>query len=523
MRAAVRPLTTDYKNKLTALVNSFGAIADRSNSGKAGKTMAEAYNYFAGLAPQTGGGASNYKEKTDYTGNTSGTAASNAIYALSGNALNSLKGTPYNSPVASGSCAKNFIIYISNGAAQDSASDTKDAKDWLTAAAAAAGITGATTTIPISPSGSQDNVADEWARFMHNSNLGVVTYTVDVNKVTTGQGPGWTALLKSMASVSTGKYFDVSSGVDGSEISAALGDIFSEIQAVNSVFASVSLPVSVSTQGTYLNHIYVGMFRPDENAFPRWAGNLKQYKLGLNTNNQLETEDANGNNAINSSTGFITDVRAVTGHPRSWTRTGRSSPRGAVLRSPIPMPPITLTAPSWRRAGRATNCAAPTTRTVKTCAAASCTAMIDFNNTNVTQTMLGAANTTERDTLINWEKGLDVPTDAYAVGDENNNGVTLTEMRPSAHGDVVHSRPVAINFGTDITPQVVVFYGDNGGALHAINGNRDGGANVGSAGPGQELWAFIPPEFYPNIKLLRDDTTQISFYGNRQLFHFAVH
>ncbi len=43
----------------------------------------------------------------------------------------------------------------------------------------------------------------------------------------------------------------------------ALREIFNEIQAVNSVFASASLPVSVNARGTYLNQVYMGMFRPD--------------------------------------------------------------------------------------------------------------------------------------------------------------------------------------------------------------------------------------------------------------------
>ena len=64
-------------------------------------------------------------------------------------------------------------------------------------------------------------------------------------------GLGWTALLQSMARTSDGKYFDVTSS--GSQIVDALNAIFSEVQATNSVFASVSLPVSVNAQGTYLN------------------------------------------------------------------------------------------------------------------------------------------------------------------------------------------------------------------------------------------------------------------------------
>ncbi len=51
---------------------------------------------------------------------------------------------------------------------------------------------------------------------------------------------------------------DVTSGNGGADLTDALGRIFSEIQAVNSVFASVSLPVSITTQGTFLNQVYIG-------------------------------------------------------------------------------------------------------------------------------------------------------------------------------------------------------------------------------------------------------------------------
>ena len=45
----------------------------------------------------------------------------------------------------------------------------------LAAAAAGENIDGATTTIPISPSGSQSNMADEWSRFMRRSSLGIIS------------------------------------------------------------------------------------------------------------------------------------------------------------------------------------------------------------------------------------------------------------------------------------------------------------------------------------------------------------
>ena len=94
--------------------------------------------------------------------------------------------------------------------------------------------------------------------------------------------------------------------VDGTTGANALNQALAEILAVNTVFASVSLPVSVNTQGTYLNDIYVGMFRPAQHFYPRWNGNLKQYKLGK-INNQLKMLDADDAAAINTQTGFLTE------------------------------------------------------------------------------------------------------------------------------------------------------------------------------------------------------------------------
>ena len=498
VRAAVRPLSTspNNKQKYHDLLASLDKIADRSNGGKLAKTMWEAYQYYAGKAPNSG----NQKVKTDYAGNPSGTTQSNAIYKLPGNALSSMNGSPYISPVGSGSCARNYIIFISNGATQDPSSDTTAAYNALSSAG------GNITPIPITPSG-KDNEADEWARFMKTSPLGVTTYTVEP-VASNSQPAAWTALLKSMAGVSGGKYFDVTADPSSTNIAIALGDIFSEIQATNSVFASVALPVSVNSQDIFSNQIFIGLFRPDASAFPRWAGNLKQYKLAL-ISNVLSLVDADGKDAINNNKGFITECARSYWTPTITDNYWSSplTPQGGCLTianadsSNYPDGKIV------EKGAQAYKLRSTTTRTVNTCSPASCTALITFNSTAATQALLGAASTAERDELINWEKGLD-------VDDENINAVTLTEMRSSAHGDVIHSRPVAVNFGTDSAPQVAVFYGGNDGILRAINGNRDGGLSIGGKAPGMELWAFVAPEFYSAVKRLRDDTTPISFKGS---------
>jgi len=499
VRAAIRLMDSSNKPKYQTLVNSLHVLNDKSNNGKLGLTLAEAYYYFSGVNAYAGYN----KAKRDYTGNTSGTTASTAVYALSGNALSSSNDTSYESPVSSG-CQKNFIIYISNGPVQDNSSDTSTSNSKLSAAG------GSTSQITISPSGSQSNSADEWARFMANSsNTQIITYTVDVDPGTTGQGPGFTALLKSMASQGKGKYFAVNSSVDrGSQISVALNQIFSEIQAKNSVFSSASLPVSVNTQGTYLNQIFVGMFRPDATASPRWPGNLKQYQFKpslVNNKVELKLADADGVLAINNTTGFVTQCArsfwtpSTTSPDTYWSFT----PQGSCLAVANSEQSNTPDGEVVEKGAAAYKVRAigSGSRIVKTCDAASCTGLTSFNdaNTSITQSLLGVTSSSERTNLINWVRGQDVK-------DENING-NITEMRPSAHGDIVHSRPVAVDYGG--STGVVVFYGASDGMFHAINGNQT--SSIGTLTPGSELWTFVAPEQYGRLKRIYDNSPAITY------------
>jgi type IV pilus assembly protein PilY1 len=114
------------------------------------------------------------------------------------------------------------------------------------------------------------------------------------------------------------------------------------------------------------------------------------------------------------------------------------------------------------------------------------------NTAGMTASALGVS----RDTLINWVRGED------SRGDEASPGSGIT-IRPSAHGDVLHSRPAVVDYGG--TTGVVVFYGSNDGVFRAINGNQGDLTDatvgvIGSVPPGGELWGFIPTEFYSNLK-----------------------
>jgi len=74
-------------------------------------------------------------------------------------------------------------------------------------------------------------------------------------------------------------------------------------------------------------------------------------------------------------------------------------------------------------------------------------------------------------------------------------------VRPSVHGDILHSRPAVVNYGG--TTGVVVFYGGNDGMLHAVNGNQTG------TGAGDELWSFVPQEMFGKLNRLRINSPKV--------------
>ncbi len=248
-----------------------------------------------------------------------------------------LSGRSYAGVQPTAGCQKNFVIFIGNAFDNSGTPGDGGSTSPQSALASAPGVTSlqlANITIPSASYGTSSFscgaytmkshtdpsglYADEWARYMYQTDLygsldesqGITTYTVGL--LGTSCKPDFPALLTSMAKVGGGKYFATSSY---DEIASAILKILNEIQAVNSVFSSASLPVSVNAQGTYLNQIFLGMFRPDASANPRWIGNLKQYEFMLSypdptkpdpNTATLQLADSVGASAISTTTGFIT-------------------------------------------------------------------------------------------------------------------------------------------------------------------------------------------------------------------------
>ncbi|HLA35901.1 MAG TPA: PilC/PilY family type IV pilus protein, partial [Rhodocyclaceae bacterium] len=365
-------------------------------------------------------------------------------------------------------------------------------------------------------------MADEWTRFMHQADLNsaasgtqnVTTYTIDVyNKQ---QNAEHTALMMSMAMQGGGRYF---AAKNQEMILDALKQIVAEIQSVNSTFASASLPVNATNRTQNANQVFIGMFRPDPNAAPRWFGNLKQYQVGL-VNGVLDLVDKDGVAATNTQTGFIADcaasfwtsdayyvddndvkrgywenvidgATAISPTPKSNcitsgvvgysdTPDGPTVEKGAVA-SVIRRgnnPPTTTTTPTW-----AVN------RTVYTRSGSSLTAFT-------------TGSTGLSSNLVDYTLGKDVNVVGSHLSEQTQTqfqaATASNTVRPSVHGDVVHSRPLPINYGS--SSSVVVYYGANDGTLRAVDSST-----------GKELWAFIPPEFNSRLQRLMDNSPLVSY------------
>jgi type IV pilus assembly protein PilY1 len=450
-------------------------------------------------------------------------------------------------------CQKNFVIYVANAVGNGK----PQGQNWGTPLNAAGATLAQQKTVVIPPPYAKyqgTGGGPEWARFMYQTDLSggansgspqnIITYTI---AVTDGKNPDYVSYVQSMASNGGGKSFVININ-DPNALNDLVKDlltIFNEVQATNSVFASVSLPVSVNAQGTSLNQVYVGMFRPDATAAPRWVGNLKQYQLGFDADGNVELNDSLGYPAIsNAGTGFISPSALSfwtadhqTDTPRdgpftitssgytttivpNWPANGfwvnHPTSAGAAFDAPdgeivdkggvAEMTRVDyLTDQSIRKIYTCTSVGGcPTTGTLPT-----------FDTATLGSSPLFGTATADTPTLINWIRGTDNNTGAGSETPKGPGGLGLTPVRPSIHGDVLHSRPAVVNYGG--TTGIVVFYGSNDGVFRAVNGNKDGtapGVITMSGGrlvrPGGELWSFIAPDFFDKFKRLRNNSPALT-------------
>jgi type IV pilus assembly protein PilY1 len=506
---AMRPMTEANK---TVWINRMNTIYSKvqdptwkaSSNANYGAVMFDAFKYFGG-----------YTSPAHAMDNVAGTPVARDRFgtqhyadidqSIADPAAYDATFTFYNPPTTS-DCSKNYIIFIGNGFPNsDSASLLSN-------------VGGDTTPINPNPmdTGSSVYTADEWARFLYATDVSsatgrqnVVTYTVNV------YGPNYGPKDGPIPHVQ-GYYLDNMARAGGANACAAtsaadiiscLEKAFADIQGVNDTFTSASLPVNATNRAQNENQVFIGMFRPDSRARPRWMGNMKRYQL-VNSGGGVDLGDANGNLAVNPLTGFINPCAisfwttdSGPSRPTYWNWPGVTTPPGTCPPSITPYsiyndapdgpvvekgstaevvrkgnnPPATNTSPTWS-----------VNRTVKTLSGA----LVDFNATSSgLTTSVTCPDLTSVPNVANWVLG-------YDVCDENNNGNTA-EPRPSIHGDVIHSRPLPVNYGSS---GITVYYGANDGMLRAID-----------ASTGKERWSFVAPEHFSKLQRLANNSPLVSF------------
>ena len=486
VRYHVRPMNVAANR--TNLVGRINPGIPQANNAPYAKSMHEAYLYYGGKPAYVGFDDSSVFDPAAKSGNN------------------------YVSP-ATDSCQDNYILFVGNGGPDSG--EQNDTKTLLN------GIGGILTTDPVmfTPSNLTSSWFDEYARTLKKQDVApiagiqnVTTYTIAVQNPADHDynNPTPTSareLLKSAATLGGGEYFEAN---NGQAVMKAFVDLLSKFQSVDSVFAASTLPVSVNVRGTFLNQVYMGQFRPDAGAGPRWPGNLKQYKIALDVNGNPILADRFGKGVEDTVNGFIKSDKTSfwTTTSNYWAFDPLGNPKSA---SDGPDGNVVEKGGAAQRL-RQDFATSQATRKLYTCngpcavgAALSTNLFTDANITGITTALLGVANVTERTNLINWVRGAD------NNDNEDRNGVS-TDIRARIHGDLLHSRPAVVNYNRNGDDRdLMVYYGTNGGIFHAIKGGQNDA-------DGGEKWGMVFPEFFGRLKRLRDNNPDISTAAPKPYF-----
>jgi type IV pilus assembly protein PilY1 len=513
-QAFINVTTETEKQQLLARIAAWHILNDKGNNAATAESFYEAWLWFKG--------------DTVHLGNKTVTKLDDEAF------VNGSARTKYRSPGIG--CAQNHIIYLANGSPQDNNVKSLELLKKLNP-------TATRIRIPIAEGVSnpdEANWADEFAAFFsRNADIsaefdGLQTIQVHGIAVTGASSDGnFPNYIRWMAQMGGGLYQEAR---NADTITTAVKDALNQIRASNSAFTSAALPASANTQGAYLNQVFIGMFRPDKNALPRWVGNMKQYQFKYDSvRNTLELADRNGNTAISNVTGFMNDnaVSFWTENSSFWINAQIAS-NNAYSKSDRPDGPLV----EKGGVGQWLRTVYPTlddrkNRRIYTCvndcsdvdlAGEANAGRNDWlfikDNSDLRNALSGATSNAEN--LIEWIRGEEnvglgnvrkvaVAKDQLTAPPLKNTSLNPPinvdhTVRPAIHGDVLHSRPVALNYaGTNQTPNIVVFYGANDGMLRAINGNQTG------TSAGSELWAFVAPEHFKTLDRLRENDPEVRY------------
>lgn len=488
--------TTANKNALMAAIDAI-KFAWPTTSVPAGETTA--IGTFPGqLLLEAGRSYGN----CDAAGNNCGAPAFNSTIGVVSGKL-----TTATSPIEA-TCQKNYVILITDGLANRDGYTTTQANLLKT-------ICDATSCAPDGCKGTGcsnfpignhntgvNNATSAIAKYLYNSTQNISTYTIGFGL--TGSDADAIAML-GIASDSThgrGKYYNAG---DEAGLTKSLLQIVSSINEVNSTFVAPVVPVSPQNRTYGASRVYMGFFTPQTGA--PWQGNLKKYGLSSTSNILDSSTPSTYATWVDSIAPFGTDDNTAASIPAGLANGSFRSASQSYWST-------TVDGGNVDKGGvgeKLHSLAIPSPRTIYTMTSTASTALAVFNATNVTAAMLGVADTTARDKLVSYMYGAD----AY----DNNSNSDTTENRDWFMGDVLHSRPVVVNYAAYAftstneaicaTNKSMIFVGSNDGMLHAFK-DCDG----------SEAWAFVPPDLLPTLQNIPSGTGH-SYYVDSSVSTYA--
>lgn len=360
----------------------------------------------------------------------------------------SINGSPiYVSPIEE-QCQTNNIILLSDGQASqnDSASKVRT-------------LTGDSSCVD----SGNDACGPELARFLYETDQSTASTGNQIVKTFTIGFNNGDPYLETISAAGGGAHYLSSSA---SELLANFKDILETALDVDTSFVSPGVTVNTFNRLNHRDELYFSLFTP--NTHPNWLGNLKRYRLDVS--GDIYDNSTPSIVATDTDTGFFNDSA------KSWWSS-------------------VVDGNAVENGGAAENLPTPALRKIYTHYSGASTNLISganaftvANKSNISKARLGIESETDtyHENLINWARGVDVK-------DEDKDG-NFSEAR-NALADPLHSIPHLVTYGgTDESPDITIYYGDNQGFIHAINGTT-----------GVEQFAFIPEVLLPNLKTFYDN------------------
>ncbi len=416
------------------------------------ENLYEAYRYFAGKSVYYGNDDPNRTPLRD----TSETVEKNGSYV---------------SPFVGKQCQdKAYVIYVTDGepTRDNNADDKVLALSGVTTADKYSG-----NYLPALAGWISDNDV--------NTNLDgtqtINTYTIGFSSGAASAAP----ILKETALRGNGAYY---SAADAQKLQEALQAIFSNILETNSSFTSPSISSNNFDRTQTLDSVYYAMFLPNKG--PRWFGNLKKFKV----TGSGDVVDQDGNNAIGEDGNLKASACSYwTAKSVCEATSGGGDGNDVAIGGAALMLQNTSSRTLYGNFGSGGG--------LEAFSKSNASNSPGISGDNELALFMGV-DESELTKLFDWAAGID-------VDDENTNS-SSSDIRPDIMGDPLHSKPLAINYGTDGSPDVRVLVGTNQGFLHMF---KDKGDEV------EETWAFMPQELLPNLRELRANvpTGVHSVYG----------